>query len=90
MTGLAIIDAILSGERDPNKLAQLRNARIKASEQTVAEALVGDYRSEHLFVLRESLEAYRQYQHWITECDWEIEKQLRRIERRSILLNIPL
>jgi len=41
VTGLAIIDAILGGERDPNKLAQLRNARIKASEKTVAACTTG-------------------------------------------------
>jgi transposase len=90
VTGLAIIDAILGGERDPNKLAQLRNARIKASEKTVAEALVGDYRSEHLFVLRQSLEAYRQYQSWITDCDREIERQLRRIESKIDPVQHPL
>jgi transposase len=90
VTGLAIIDAILGGERDPNKLAQLRNARIKASEKTVAEALVGDYRSEHLFVLRQSLEAYRQYQSWITDCDREIERQLSRIESKIDPVQHPL
>jgi len=90
VTGLAIIDAILSGERDPDKLAQLRNARIKASERTVAEALVGDYRSEHLFVLRLSLEAYRQYQRWITDCDREIEQQLSRIESKIDPVQHPL
>jgi transposase len=78
------------GERDPKKLAQLRNSRIKASEQTVAEALVGDYRSEHLFVLRQSLEAYRQYQRWITDCDCEIERQLRRIESKIDPVQHPL
>jgi transposase len=90
VTGRAIIDAILCGERDPHKLAQLRNARIKASEQTVAEALVGDYRSEHLFVLRQSLEAYRQYQRWIADCDREIAKQLSHIESKIDPLQHPL
>src|SRR5262249_15775439 len=90
VTGLAIIDAILNGERDPKQLAQLRNSRIKASEQTVAEALVGDYRSEHLFVLRQSLEAYRQYQRWISDCDREIEQQLRRIESKIDPVQHPL
>jgi transposase len=76
-TGLAIVDAILTGERDSKKLAELRHERIKASKETIAEALVGDYRSEHLFTLRQSLHAYRQYQHWIADCDQEIEGQLR-------------
>ena len=54
-TGLAIVDAILDGERDPLKLAKLRNERIKASEEVIAKSLVGDYRPEHLFTLRQSL-----------------------------------
>src|SRR5262249_9337325 len=83
VTGLAIIDAILDGERDSHKLARLRDRRIKASEQTVAEALVGDYRAEHLFVLRQSLKAYRQYQQWIVDCDREIEKQLKQLEGKN-------
>ncbi|MCU1297937.1 MAG: transposase [Acidobacteriaceae bacterium] len=76
-TGLAIIDAILDGERDPEKLATRRDGRIAASKETIARALVGDYRPEHLFTLRQSLEAYRQYQRWIAACDGEIERQLR-------------
>jgi hypothetical protein len=43
-TGLAIVDAILDGERDSQKLAKLRNERIKASEEVIAKSLVGDYR----------------------------------------------
>lgn len=43
-TGMAILDAILAGERDPAKLAKLRDGRIKASEATIAKSLVGDYR----------------------------------------------
>jgi transposase len=76
-TGLAIIDAILEGERNPEKLATLRDGRIAASRETIARALVGDYRAEHLFTLRQSLEAYHQYQEWIATCDAEIERQLR-------------
>lgn len=43
-TGLAIVDAIVAGERDPNKLAQLQDWRIRASKETIAKSLVGDYR----------------------------------------------
>ena len=75
-TGLAIIDAILDGERDTEKLATRRDGRIAASKETIARALVGDYRPEHLFTLRQSLEAYRQYQQWIAACDEEIERQM--------------
>jgi transposase len=75
-TGLAIIDAILEGERDPRKLAKLRHERIKASEEVIAKSLVGDYRPEHLFTLRQSLAAHRSYQKLIDDCDREIRERL--------------
>ena len=59
LTGLKIVDAILGGERDPKKLAALRDGRIKATEETIVKSLVGNYRREHLFTLRQSLGAYR-------------------------------
>jgi transposase len=76
LTGLAIVDAILAGERDPAKLATLRNWRVHASVDTITKALVGDYRPEHLFTLRQSLGAYRYYQQLMAECDVEIERHL--------------
>ena len=75
-TGLAIVDAILAGERDPFVLAKLRNDRIKASEEVIAKSLVGDYRPEHIFTLRQSLGVYRSYQELIEECDREIRRFL--------------
>ena len=75
-TGMAILDAILAGERDPLKLAQLRDGRIKASETTIAKSLMGDYRREHLFTLRQSIVAYRNYQKQMSEIDVEIEQML--------------
>ena len=72
MTGLAIVDAILGGQRDPAELAKLRHAGIKASEETIIKSLIGDYRSEHLLVLRQSLAAYRYFQRLIRECDSQI------------------
>lgn len=90
VSGLAIIDAILEGERNPEKLAALRSRNIKASEQTVVESLVGDYRPEHLFVLQQSLSAYRQYQTWTGECDREIEKRLRSMESKVDSSQPPL
>jgi transposase len=75
VTGLAVLDAILAGERNPQKLAALRDRRIKASEATIAKALVGDFRAEHLFTLRQALALYRQYQAHVLECDREIERK---------------
>jgi transposase len=75
-TGMAIVDAILAGERDPQTLAKLRDPRTHATEQTIAKSLVGDYRREHLFTLRQSLTAYRQHAELIAACDREIEQLL--------------
>jgi transposase len=76
-TGLAIVDAILAGQRDPSVLAKLRNERIKASEEVIAKSLVGDYRAEHVFTLRQSLAAYREYQKMIDACDHEVGQYLK-------------
>ena len=72
-TGMDIIEAIVGGERDPRKLAQLRNYRIKADEATIAKSLQGHWREEHIFELTQALELYRVYQDKIAECDREIE-----------------
>jgi transposase len=74
LTGLAIIDAILEGERDPAVLAQLRDPRIKASAETIAKSLQGNWRDEHLFTLRQSRKSYQHYQEQILACDEEIAK----------------
>jgi transposase len=76
-TGLAIVDAILAGQQDPQQLAKLRNERIRASEEVIAKSLVGDYRPEHLFTLRQSLAAYRSYQTLLADCDREIGLRLK-------------
>jgi transposase len=76
VSGLAILDAILAGERDPVKLADLCNWRVRSPREVVAQALVGDYRPEHLFTLRQSLEGFRYYQKMIAEVDEELKKLL--------------
>lgn len=75
-TGLAIVDAILAGERDPWVVAKLRNERIKATGEVIAKSVAGDYRAEHLFTLRQSLAAYRSYPKLIDDCDHEIRPSL--------------
>jgi transposase len=75
-SGLAIVDAILSGKRNPEQLARLADGRIHAERETVIKSLVGNYRSEHLFTLRQSLEAYRHYQKMLVDCDREIEQHM--------------
>jgi len=75
-SGLAILDAIVKGERNPVVLAQLRDRRVQASAEVVTKSLVGDYRREHLFTLEQSLSAFRHYQKLVAACDQEIEEQL--------------
>jgi len=82
VTGLAIIDAILSGERDPKKLAALKNKKIKASKATIVKSLEGDYLPEHVFTLKQSLQVYRHYQQMMAECDQEIKSHLNNIDSR--------
>jgi transposase len=74
VTGLAIIDSILEGKRDPAQLAQLRDPRIKASPEIIEKSLVGHWQPEHLFTLKQSRRLYREYQQRIAECDAEIER----------------
>ena len=83
VTGLAILDAVLEGERDPDKLAKLRNQRIKASGETIAKSLVGDYRVELLFTLRQSLKGYRACEAMIADCDAETHRMLVEIESKN-------
>ena len=89
-TGLAIIDAIVAGERNPRELAKLRDHRIKASVETIQQALVGTWRAEHLFTLRQSRDLYRTYQQQILDCDREIETVLSRFEPRVDPAEKPL
>jgi transposase len=76
VTGMRIIRAIVAGERDPRTLAQYRDYRIKSSQDTIAKALEGDYRPEHVFTLTQSLELYDFTQKQIAHCDQEIERVL--------------
>jgi len=62
VTGMSILRAILAGERDCIKLAQMRHPQIKSSAQDIAKALEGDYHEEHLFALQTALELYDSYQ----------------------------
>ena len=69
-SGLRIIEAILSGQRDPERLAELCDKRILAHKrQRVIRSLEGHYRAEHLFALGQALAAWRFYQRQIAECD---------------------
>jgi transposase len=82
-TGLAILDAIVAGERDPAVLARLRDPRIKADEETIRKSLEGNWRPEHILVLKQRLSLYRTYGKQIDDCDREIGKLLEAIEPKA-------
>ena len=82
VTGMSIVDAIVAGERDAAILAKLRDSHIKASEETIRKSLVGNWRDEHLFTLKQSRDLYRAYQQQIVACEEEIEKLLQQFEPR--------
>ena len=79
VSGLAILDAIVAGERDPVKLAALCNRHVRSSRDTVAKSLEGDYRPEHLFTLKQSVVGFRFYKSLIREVDQELEIKMRQL-----------
>ena len=81
-TGMAIIRAIIAGERDPLSLAQLRNAACKSSEDEIAKALTGTWREEHLFVLKQALALFDYYTMQVAECDKQLEQQFAAMKPR--------
>jgi transposase len=83
LTGMRIITAILDGERDPAVLAAFRDARCKNDAATIARALEGTWRDEHLFELSQARELYGAYQMKVTECDQRIERAVAKLPDRS-------
>lgn len=84
VTGQAIIRAILKGERDPRKLAMLRNYRIQATEEEIARSLEGNWRDDTLFELKQAVEAYDFIQKQIAECDQRLQKLLAELPLRQV------
>ena len=81
VTGMRIIRSIISGNHDPEELAEFRDFRCKASRETIVESLTGHYKSEHIFTLRQAVELYDFYQQKMKTVDEEIEKLLSEIEQ---------
>src|ERR1700745_2758593 len=79
-TGQAIIEGILSGNRDPTQLAKLRDKRIQASEEKIIKSLQGDWRKEHLFVLAKAWAQYQEVQKQIQDCDRELLQYTQQLE----------
>ena len=79
-TGQKILRAIVAGERDGYVLAALRNVRVRASAEEIAKSLQGHWRAEHLFALKQALDAFDFVGTQLAECDHEIERQLQRLQ----------
>lgn len=76
LTGMKIIKAIIAGERDPEVLARNRHETCRNSKETIAESLVGNFRDEHMFALKQAVELYEIYQAKIAECDEAVARHL--------------
>jgi transposase len=83
LTGMAIIRAIVKGERDPRKLATLRHPHCKKSEKEMADELTGHWREDNLFSLQESLKMYDAVQAGIADYDGEILRKLGEMEQEE-------
>jgi transposase len=75
VTGLAIIRAIVAGERDPVQLARFRESRCASSTEDIAKALTGHDQREHVFALKQALALYDAYTERVRESDAEIERR---------------
>jgi len=89
VTGQAIIKAILAGEREPHKLAALRDCRVRASEEQIAQYLEGNWQEDLLFVLQQEQEAYEFCQQQMAACDRQLEQYLQQSEDRSQGASLP-
>ena len=76
-SGLAIVRAMVAGERDPSRLLALCDQRIRHTKgERVKQALRGTWAAEHLFALRQALQSWEHYQRLIVECDQQIQALL--------------
>ena len=99
VTGQKIVREIVAGERDAQVLAAYRDVRIKASEDDIAKSLLGNWRAEHLFALKQALAGFDFCVTQLAECDTEAERVLRELhahegmpakgKRRSRSRNAP-
>ncbi|HEY6341919.1 MAG TPA: IS110 family transposase [Bryobacteraceae bacterium] len=84
VTGRAIIRAILGGERDAHRLAQLRDPRIQATPEEVARSLEGNWREDMLFELQQAADAYDFVQKQIQQCDKRLQTLLGNLPAREV------
>ncbi len=79
VSGMAILQAIVAGQRDGKALSLLVHNRVRKSKEEIADALQGQWKEEQLYILKDELESYQYYQKRMASCDKEIEVLLRQI-----------
>ena len=84
LSGQLIIRDIVAGERDPRALARHRHSRVKASAEEITKALTGNWREEHLFVLRQALGMYDDIARHLAECDARLHTQLHDLGEQQV------
>jgi len=84
LTGFRIIRAIVSGSRDPQALAQMRDPGCKLSEAEFVLALNGNFRSEQVFCLRQALDTYDFFQDQIQKCDQALQAYLSELPTKPV------
>lgn len=89
-TGLRIVRAIVAGTHAPEQLATYRDVRCGATEETIREALTGNYRAEHVFGLKQALELWDFHQAKVAECDLEIEAVLKSLNQTQVEPERPI
>lgn len=86
VSGMSIIRAIVCGETDPIKLAQLRNYRCSRPEELFIEALTGNFQKEYIFEMKQNLELFDFASKQMEECDDQI---LAELETYPTLIDTP-
>ena len=82
-TGVAIIEAIVGGQRDPAELAKLRDPRCKKSEAGIAGHLTGTWQDEHLFTLGQAYRTLEFIDDRLAEYDAKAASMLRALAEAS-------
>jgi transposase len=94
VSGRAIIEAMLAGERDPETLAALCDRRVRTDRAIIAQALTGQWRAEHLFVLEQAYESWQRTQKQMEACDarlWDLAQALEvRIDEQALAAAHPV
>ncbi len=84
VTGMSIVRSIVAGERDGKRLAEFRDARVKASKETIAKSLEGTWLPEQLAVLQRQLGDWDHMQRQIAACDADLQAMLQQMPSAEV------